>query len=437
LLLVFTAIFLFASLGIGQVWTYDSDFLTNTQPHGLVIDANGMIWVGWYAYTDTLGMPEDTIEIAPIYVYNADGSQAAFSPIRTLTVDGVTDTVDSWCRGLSIDNNGNILFTGNQIMYRINYQTGEGMNKYTYTYASGSLTNAACDANGYIYVTKVVPSGQPLVILDPDFALYSFAIDSCRTIQRSLLVSDDGTWLYVPIIYGGSNKNGVMRYYSADGPDGDYALVDTLYGKNIWGQVADWDRQGLMWVGSYWDILPSEMNGWFALDPTQDFGIIDTVGHGLYPGPVVRPVVGGNYWAPRHAAWSLDGTVMYTADFDGNIIKKWTNPSPVGPGSAIIITSVQEQGERPIIAVDFNLSQNYPNPFNPTTNIPLDITKAFHVKLVVYNALGQKVATLVDADLIPNHYEFQFDGSNYASGTYYYQVIVNGAAQTKQMLLVK
>jgi sugar lactone lactonase YvrE len=439
LVLVFALVFLFASLSFSQVWTYDSDFLEGPSPHGLVIDADGKIWVGWYAYSDTLGMPEDTIEIAPLWVYNSDGSPAAFSPIRTVTVDAETDTMDSYCRGLSIDNDGNILFVGNQVLYRFNYQTGEGMNKYLYPYASGSLTSAACDDNGYIYVTKVVPGGDPLVVLDTDFELYTFVVDSCNTIQRSLLVNGDGTYVYVPIIYGGTNNNGVIRYYSEDGPDGDYALVDTLYGDVMWAQCGDWDRQGLMWIGTYWDVNPSEWTGWYALDPTQEYGIVDTVGNG-YRAPIPDPIPtpeGGNYWSPRHAAWTLDGTTMYTADFDGGVIKKWTNADPVGPGDPIIITSVQKQGDRPIIAVDFRLSQNYPNPFNPTTNIPLDITKSFHVKLVVYNALGQKIATLVDEELTPNHYEFEFDGSSLASGTYYYQVIVNGSAQTKQMLLVK
>jgi hypothetical protein len=147
MLLVFTVILLFSSLGIAQVWTFDSDFKTGTQPHGLVVDANGLIWVGWYAYSDTLGLPADTIRVAPLYVFNSDGSQAAFSPIYTLTVNDVTDTIDTFCRGLSIDNNGNILFTGNAVMYRINYQTGEGMNKYVWPHAGGSLTSPAVDDN--------------------------------------------------------------------------------------------------------------------------------------------------------------------------------------------------------------------------------------------------------------------------------------------------
>ena len=435
LFVTFSIIFLLTVLSFGQTWTYDSDFLEGPSPHGVVVDNNGLIWVGWYAYTDTLGLPNDTIPVAPIYVYNADGTQAAFSPIYTLTVSGTTDTIDTYCRGLSLDNNGDIHISGNQVLNRISHLTGEGMNKYVYSYASGSLTSAACDDNGYIYITKVVPGGGPFVILADDFTEYSVVVDSCFTIQRSVQVSPDGNDVFLPIIYAGGNE-GIIHYRSPAGPDDDYAIMDTLYRGYIWGQCGDFDRNGLLWIGSYWDIGVDQYGGWYALDSTQNFQIVDTVGHNVYPDD---PVGVGGYQAPRHATWSLDGQTMYTADFDGGVIKKWTNPSPAGPGSTPlnIINSVKYDGNNPIIVVDFSLDQNYPNPFNPETKIPFDIKKKFHVKLVVFDMLGRQVATLVNEELSPNHYEFTFDGTNFSSGTYFYQLIIDGAAQTKQMMLIK
>jgi hypothetical protein len=438
LIVILAAICLLGSIGLAQTaWTYDSDFVEGTQPHGLVVDNAGWIWYGWYGYSDTLGMPADTIPIAPIYVVDAAGNPAPFSPIRTVTVDGVTDTMDSYCRGLSVDNNGDIIFVGNQVMYRISATTGEGMAKYMYP-ASGSLTSAAVDDNGYVYVTKVVPGGGPLVILDADLEEYSTVLDSCFTIQRSLLVSGDGNDVYVPVIYAG--VEGVYVYHSDSGPDGTYeASGDTLVYDLAWGQCGDWDRNGLMWIGSYWDVGPTQWGGWYALDPTQSWQVVDTLRHFVGARTITAgvPPAGAYVNSPRHAAWSLDGMTMYTADFDGAVIKKWTNANPRGPGDPIVVTSIDFDNTSNIFAVDFELAQNYPNPFNPTTNIPFDVAKKFQVKLAVYDVMGRQVAVLVDKELAPNHYEFQFNGSNLASGTYFYQLNVNGQVQTKQMMLIK
>ena len=461
LLVIILTLAVSAGLAFSQTWVYDGDFVEGPAPHGLVIDEEGWIWYGWYAYSDTFFVEgPDTIPIAPIYCVNADGEHAPFSPIRTLTVEGETDTMDSYCRGLSIDHEGNIIFVGNQVMYRINRQTGEGMTKYLYPYASGSLTSAGVDDNGFVYVTKVVPGGDPLVILDEDFEEYSRVQDSCRTIQRSVITSPDGKDVFVGTIYSG--KNGVRHFYSEDGPDGLYEEIDTLgtilgdgsKGSEhlMWGQSIDWDRNDppLMWVGTYWDVRYHDFTGWYALDPTQDWAIVDTVGHNNYD-VIARGTIGtdypwlppgGSYYSPRHVAWSLDGKTMYTADYDGGVIKKWTNAAPKGPGSDVfdpeLLVSIDyDDVGRPIIAVEFDLQQNYPNPFNPTTTIPFDINKNFHVKLVVYNMLGQNVATLVDKQMGAGHYEFQFDGSNLASGTYFYQLSVDGQLATKQMLLIK
>ena len=84
-----------------------------------------------------------------------------------------------------------------------------------------------------------------------------------------------------------------------------------------------------------------------------------------------------------------------------------------------------------------NLYQNYPNPFNPSTNIQFSIPKTSTVSLTIFNAIGQKVATLVDSQLSPGTYTMTWDASRVSSGVYFYQLNSNGNVQTKQMLLIK
>ncbi len=85
----------------------------------------------------------------------------------------------------------------------------------------------------------------------------------------------------------------------------------------------------------------------------------------------------------------------------------------------------------------FVLENNYPNPFNPTTAIRFALPESAHVSLVVYNALGQTVAKLVDGGYPAGHHEVQFDAGNLPSGTYLYRLETPAGSFTKTMLLLK
>jgi len=94
------------------------------------------------------------------------------------------------------------------------------------------------------------------------------------------------------------------------------------------------------------------------------------------------------------------------------------------------------------IPATYTLGQNYPNPFNPATKINFSIpnsteTGAIQTRLVVYDALGKSIATLVDEQLKPGQYEVTFDGANYASGVYFYEIQSGSFAERKKMVLIK
>jgi hypothetical protein len=90
------------------------------------------------------------------------------------------------------------------------------------------------------------------------------------------------------------------------------------------------------------------------------------------------------------------------------------------------------------------LLQNYPNPFNPFTTIEFNLPEPSYVTLKVYNTLGQEVASLAENTLLEEGDQLvDFDGSNVASGVYFYRLTVQSVssgslyALINKMLLIK
>ena len=91
---------------------------------------------------------------------------------------------------------------------------------------------------------------------------------------------------------------------------------------------------------------------------------------------------------------------------------------------------------------EFSLSQNYPNPFNPVTKIKFDIPSIVNrqssiVNLKVYDALGREVSALVNEKLSPGSYEVEFNGNNFASGSYFYKLEAGKFSEVRRMILLK
>jgi Secretion system C-terminal sorting domain len=89
----------------------------------------------------------------------------------------------------------------------------------------------------------------------------------------------------------------------------------------------------------------------------------------------------------------------------------------------------------------FSISQNYPNPSNPKSRIDYEIPLDGMVSLKVYDILGREIIKLVDEPKTAGYYIAEFDGSNLASGTYFYRIIAQNNeskfTKTLKMILVK
>jgi len=86
---------------------------------------------------------------------------------------------------------------------------------------------------------------------------------------------------------------------------------------------------------------------------------------------------------------------------------------------------------------DFALEQSYPNPFNPATTIEYSLPAETHVRLTVYNLLGQEVAVLVDEVQESGYKAVRFNGDQLSSGIYIYRINAGGYTETKRMHLIK
>jgi len=109
---------------------------------------------------------------------------------------------------------------------------------------------------------------------------------------------------------------------------------------------------------------------------------------------------------------------------------KLVSYSPNNPSIGITQTSTE-------VPLNYKLGQNYPNPFNPITNLEFGIPKLGFVSLKIYDMLGKEVVTLVNANLSPGTYKYDFDASGLTSGNYFYKLETKDFSETKRMVLLK
>ena len=99
------------------------------------------------------------------------------------------------------------------------------------------------------------------------------------------------------------------------------------------------------------------------------------------------------------------------------------------------ITSVREGSTA--VPKGFDLEQNYPNPFNPTTTISYKVPVRTLVNITVYDVLGRKVRTIVDAVEKPGSYSLTFTAGSLPSGVYFCRMNAGSFWQSIKIVLVK
>jgi len=92
---------------------------------------------------------------------------------------------------------------------------------------------------------------------------------------------------------------------------------------------------------------------------------------------------------------------------------------------------------RTAVPAEVRIIGNYPNPFNPVTTISYELPVTTHVTLTISDVVGREVARLVDGPQEAGYKSVTFDGSNLASGIYFYRLQAGTFVETKRMILMK
>ncbi len=213
---------------------------------------------------------------------------------------------------------------------------------------------------------------------------------------------------------------GKEKFYIASNTDGHYFGFSS-YTRDIKETVAEY----------YYSTNSAPLNGMVAImynasDP-KDFLAYNALSNSFVPLQLSDEQ--GDY----RNVWAGDSTMLVTTQH-GHLLA--FDPY-------VEATAIKEGGgdKNNTIPGTFALKQNYPNPFNPTTVISYFVgaqnAAPLQVQLVIYNSLGQKVATLVNAKQNPGVYSVTFDASGLASGIYFYRLTAGLFVQYKKMILLR
>jgi hypothetical protein len=184
-------------------------------------------------------------------------------------------------------------------------------------------------------------------------------------------------------------------------------------------------------------------------DPAASGGAGDWVNEERY---VLSSDANGRYtdalyqvWDTGAGAWENEEQDMFGYNDDGLVESattqtwsgtEWVNDYRLlqfyeeagGVGTAV-------EGEQP--AGRFQLEGNYPNPFREATTIRFTLPAPEHVTLEVFDLLGRRVATLVDAPMTPGRHEVTLEGTGLADGLYVYSLSSGGTRAARTLHVVK
>jgi hypothetical protein len=140
---------------------------------------------------------------------------------------------------------------------------------------------------------------------------------------------------------------------------------------------------------------------------------------------------------------TLPGDVNYCWLPLPNVQNAWFVDSTQSFMKTIVVSdALPTQEMEPPLPVEFVLCQNYPNPFNAATVMEFAVERRAHVRLTVVDLLGRQVAMLADEVMPAGTHQATWDGRAYdgtevATGVYFYRMEADDFVETKKMVLLR
>jgi photosystem II stability/assembly factor-like uncharacterized protein len=346
-----------------------------------------------------------------------------------------TDNGTTWTQtSLNYGNVVSLAATGNNIFAGMGYPQNSGVYKST--------------DNGSTWTQTIINNGAGFVLLADGNNIFA----GIGGVNKGVWLSTDNgtTWTQTSLnnqsvhslavignnVFAGTYLSGV--YLSTD--NGSSWLQTSLNNQNIWSLAANGNN---IFAGTYNPdngVYLSTNNGntWTQTSLNNiTVSSIATSGNMVFastPNGVYVSYDNGTNWIKKNegiiGAISVNAfCILNDYIFAGTSFGVYKRP--LGE----LITGIQPISNE--IPGKFSLSQNYPNPFNPTTKIKFSLPNDTFTNLVIYDATGRELQSLVSEQLNAGTYEVVWSANKYSSGVYYYKLTAGNFSSTNKMILLK
>lgn len=332
--------------------------------------------------------------------------------------------------GIICSINGNIFKTTNggdtwvEIISPIKQNPGINLNKIFFT---DKYNGYICGGNGpgkAGLIIRTVDGGDSWKNVNLDFISGNFKDIYFTDRENGFAVGENGN-LTVTTDGGNTWITQNLIPYNLNSLDFNGSLTGLIVGEN--GTVFRTSDGGANW--NY--ISPFQYKDLFSVKFTDSFNVT-AVGKN---GTVIHSSDAGLIWKKMNSLT------------ENNLLSLNTNNEGVfafGENGTIIYSESEVKDKifssltNTFSGKEISTLSNYPNPFNSLTIINYEIMNTEKVSIKVYDILGNELTSLINEIKIAGNYNIMFDGSQYASGIYFYSLILNSNLKdTKRMVLLR